>query len=418
MAKEETLPLTKAEKPRIFYGYIIVAAGLSIMLVIHGIINTFGVFFNSLLAEFGSTRAALSGVNSLAFLVMGFLAIFMGALNDRFGPRTVLTVGALLFGIGNLLMSQAGALWQAYLFFIVMSIGSSTSDVVPLSTIARWFVKRRGAMTGVLKVGTGLGMMVMPLVASTLIGAFEWRNSYLILGALTLVAAIPLAQLLRRNPHEMGLLPDGEKQPAIESPGSVEEGLSLREAIRTRQLWLVCGFYLTTVFCGMTILVHIVPHAVDLDISQTIAAGIVSTIGGTSIVGRLVMGFSGDKIGHKRGMVVCFLIAVIALSWLQVARELWMLYLFAAVYGFAHGGFYALTSPLIAGLFGTRSQGTLLGVVICCGTFGGSIGMVLAGYIFDVTKSYQLAFIILLVLAIIGLILTSLIRPITRGGEK
>jgi MFS family permease len=117
-------------------------------------------------------------------------------------------------------------------------------------------------------------------------------------------------------------------------------------------------------------------------------------------------------------MVVCFLIAVAALSWLLVAKELWMLYLFAAVYGFAHGGFYALTSPLIAGLFGTRSQGTLLGIVICCGTSGGSIGMVLAGYIFDVTKSYQLAFIILLVLAIIGLIFTTLIRPISRGGEK
>jgi MFS family permease len=92
-----------------------------------------------------------------------------------------------------------------------------------------------------------------------------------------------------------------------------------------------------------------------------------------------------------------------------------MLYLFAVIYGFAHGGFYALTSPLIAGLFGTRSQGTLLGIVIFSGTLGGSIGMVLAGYIFDVTKSYQLAFLILLILEIIGLILAALMRPVVKG---
>jgi MFS family permease len=270
-------------------------------------------------------------------------------------------------------------------------------------------------MTGLVKVGTGLGMTVMPLVASALISAFEWRKSYLILGILTFVVTIPLAQLFRRNPQEMGLLPDDKKQLATESLTLVEEGLSLREAIRTGQFWMVCGFYLATVFCGMTILVHIIPHAVDLNIPKSTAAGIVSTIGGASILGRLVMGFSGDKIGHKRALVVCFLIAVISLSWLQIAGELWMLYSFAIVYGFAHGGFYALTSPLIAGLFGTRSQGTLLGIVIFSGTLGGSIGMVLAGYIFDVTNSYQLAFLILLILEIIGFILAALIRPVVKG---
>ena len=418
MAKEETLPLTETGKPRVFYGYIIVAAGFFIMMIVHGTFTTFGVFFNPLLTEFGLTRAALSGANSFAFLIMGFMAILVGVLADKFGPRVVLTACALFFGAGHLLMSQVSALWQIYLVFIVIGIGLSASDVVPLATAVRWFVKKRGAMSGVMKVGTGMGMMTMPLVASALIGAFNWRNSYLILGALALVAVIPLAQLLRRDPREMGLLPDGRRQSGVESPALVEEGLTFREAIRTRQLWLVCGFYVTTLFCGMTILVHIVPHAVDLGVSATIAAGVVATIGGTSMLGRLVMGFAGDRIGNKQAMVVCFLILIAALSWLQVARELWMLYLFAAVYGFNHGGFFALISPTIAGLFGTRSQGTLLGIVICSGTLGGSIGSVLAGHIFDITGSYRLAFLILLVLAIIGLILTTLIRPISEGGEK
>lgn len=418
MANEETLPLTRAGKPKIFYGYIIVAAGFSSMMIVHGAFNSFGIFFTPLLAEFGSTRAVLSGAASLAFLLMGFTAIVMGVLTDRFGPRVVLTASALFFGGGHLLMSQADAIWQIYLFFIVIGIGLSASDVVPLSTVVRWFVKRRGAMSGVMKVGTGLGMMITPLVVSGLIGAVGWQNSYRILGALVLVTVIPLAQLMRRDPREMGLLPDGESQPVTEVPALVEKGLSLRETIRTRQLWFVCGFYLVILFCGNSILVHIVPHAIDLGVSPPIAAGSFAVIGGTSMLGRVVMGFAGDRIGIKRAMVVCFLILIAALFWLQVTRELWMLYLFAAAYGFNHGGFFALISPLIAGLFGTRSQGTLLGVVIFSGTIGGSIGALLTGHIFDITGSYQLAFLILLLLAIIGLILTTLIRPITEGSEK
>jgi sugar phosphate permease len=257
-------------------------------------------------------------------------------------------------------------------------------------------------------------MTTMPLLGNALISTFDWRPAYTILGIVVLVLVIPLAQLLRRDPAQMGLLPDGGERLA-DSPDPDEEGLSLREAVRTRQLWMVCGMYLTILFCAQTVLVHIVPHSIDLGISATRAAGVASTIGGASIIGRLTMGFSGDRIGHKQGMVVCFMILVTALSWLQFARGAWMLYLFAAVYGFNHGGFFALISPVIAGLFGTRSQGTLLGIVIFCGTIGGSISPILSGAIFDATNSYRIGFIILLVVAVMGLVLTASLKPI---GER
>ena len=418
LTAEEALPPEETRKPRFFYGYVIVAAGFSIMMIIHGIINTFGIFFNPLLAQFETSRAALSAASSLAFFTMGFAAILIGILADRFGPRVVLTTCAAIFGISYLLLSQASALWQVYLLFIVIGIGFSPSDVVPLSIVVRWFVKKRGIMSGVMKVGTGLGMMVMPLIATILISAFDWRISYRILGTLVLVTVIPLTQLLRRDPYEMGLLPDGKKQPDVQSPILAEGGLSFRESAYTRQLWIVYGFYVTILFCVQSILVHIVPHAVDLGISPTIAAGVASTLGGASMFGRIVMGFVGDRIGYKRAMSICFFILVIALSWLQFARETWMLFLFAAIYGFNHGGFFALISPLIAGLFGTRSQGTLLGIVIFSGTFFGSISPILTGRIFDITGSYQLAFLILLPVAIIGLILSTLVRPISKAGTE
>ena len=159
----------------------------------------------------------------------------------------------------------------------------------------------------------------------------------------------------------------------------------------------------------------------DLGISPTNAANVLAAIGGVSIVGRFTMGSAGDRIGHKLAMIICFLILVVALFWLQFAKELWMLYLFVAIYGIAHGGFFALISPMVAELFGTGSHGVIFGIVLFSGAIGGGIGSVLAGHIFDITTphSYQLAFLIFAGVSIIGLILCFLLRPvINKGGEK
>jgi len=149
----------------------------------------------------------------------------------------------------------------------------------------------------------------------------------------------PAAQLLKRDPREMGLLPDGETQLEPGSPLPSEAGLTFRQAVRTRQLWLLCGFYAAFLFAAQSVMLHVVPYAVDLGISETVAASLIAVVGGSSIAGRLVMGFSSDKIGRKRGILISFVIMVLVLSYLLTARQLWMLYLFAAVYGFNHGGF-------------------------------------------------------------------------------
>ena len=131
------------------------------------------------------------------------------------------------------------------------------------------------------------------------------------------------------------------------------------------------------------------------------------------MLGRLVMGIAGDRVGNKRAMIVCFIILVAVLAWLQVSKEVWMLYLFAVAYGFAHGGFFALFSLLAAELFGLSSLGAILGTIICAGTIGGAIGPALAGYIFDVTSSYQAAFLICAVIGTVGLVLTTILTPVT-----
>lgn len=382
------------------------------MVVMHGAFNSFGVFFTPLEDAFGCSRAVLSGANSVAFIVMGISAMLLGLLTDRFGPRLIMTVAGILFGAGYLLMSQVGAVWQIYLFLSLSGIGLCGADIVPLSSVVRWFVRKRGMLSGIMKVGTGLGMMSVPFISSLLIDNYGWNRAYLVLGIAVLVTVIPLSQLLRRDPREMGLLPDGDTATPERPVLAVEEGLSFREALKTRQLWMVCSFYFTIVYCGMTVLTHVVPYAEGLNIAKTQAASIVSMYGFASMFGRLVMGLLGDRLGHKRAMMISFFVAVIGMAWFQFSNALWMLYLFAIVYGFNHGGFFALISPLLAGLFGTRSQGVLLGIVIFCGTLGGSTGMWLSGYIYDVTGTYRIAFILLLCLVVFGLVNLAFIKPV------
>jgi MFS family permease len=310
-------------------------------------------------------------------------------------------------------MSQVSAIWQLYVFYsVIVGIGFSSTDVVALTTTARWFSKRRGMMTGIVKVGTGTGQLIMPLITSLFITTYGWRISYILLGTLVFLLMISSGQLLQRDPGQRGLLPDGDPKTSVSDLNRPEKGFSLVEAALTRQFWMVCVIYLLIGWCAMTILVHIVPHAMDLGISSIAAAGILSIIGAVSMVGRLVTGVAIDRIGTKKLMIMLFLILISSLLWVQGSNKLWMLYVFAVVYALGHGGFFTVISPVIAELFGISSHGVLFGIVSFGGTFGGAIGPLLAGHLFDILHSYQLVFFILVGIAVAGLILTLLLRPL------
>jgi len=406
------------KRPSLFYGYLIIAACFGIQAIGVGTHVAFGIFFKPLLAEFGWPRATLSGAHSLAFFMSGLLAIFIGRMNDRLGPRIVMTVTAILAGLGLILMSRLGAAWQIYLFYgILFGMGLSSADVIALSTTARWFVRRRGMMTGIVKVGSGGGQVLIPLAASVLIARFGWRTSYIVIGAFVMLALVAIAQVLRRDPSHMGLLPDGDSRTEISGPNTTERGISLREAIRGRPFWTICFANIAIVSCLMVIMLHIVPHTTDLGLSTATAAAILATIGGISMAGRLGIGIAIDRVGTRACILVCFILFVSAFLCIQLAKEPWMLILFAIVYGFGHGGYFTLISPLVAERFGIRSHGVLFGIVLFAGTFGGGMGPVIAGHIFDVTGSYSSAFWICTAVITLGFGLLLSLRQKTPARE-
>jgi len=421
MTRKEVLNSIKAMvenvKSKFFYGYIIVLAAFLIMMIMWGTIYTFGVFFNPLLIEFGWTRAETSGAYSLFMVLHGLLYIVTGRLNDRFGPRVVITTCGFFLGLGYLMMSQISAIWQLYLFYgAIISVGISGGFVPLTSTVARWFVKRRGLMTGIVVSGTGLGTMIMPPIASWLISSYGWRTCYIVVGITALVLIMSAAQFLRRDPGQRGRLPYGADEVKEEGLNLEAGGFSLREAIGTKQFWQFFVAWACFGFGILVIMVHIVPHAIDTGISPASAASILSIIGGLSLAGRVIMGGSGDRIGNKLAFIICFILLAITLSWVMAAKELWMLYLFAVVFGFAYGGHAPLGSSIIADLFGLSSHGVILGVTTVGVTIGGAIGPLLAGYIFDITGSYHLAFLVCAAVSVVGLILLSQLRLTSKEG--
>jgi len=279
------------------------------------------------------------------------------------------------------------------------------------STVARWFVKRKGAMIGIAVAGISVGTMIMPPVASWLISSYGWRTSYVVIGLMVLVITISVAQFLRRDPTQMRLLPYGQSE--VQEGGSNVEvsGFSLQEAMHTRQFWLLCVAFLSFGVSQTAIMVHIVPHATELGISATAAANVFVAIGGLGIVGRIVMGGTSDRVGCRAALIICFVLLAAGFAWLLVTKDLWMLYLFAAVFGFGYGGTSALMSPTVAEFFGLRSHGVILGVITFITTAGCAVGAVMAGSVFDTTGSYQVAFLICVALSIIGIILSALLRP-------
>ena len=419
MDRYAVMPSTGSKKPRFFYGYIIVLVVFLAIAVFEGIMYSFGVFLKPLIAEFGWTRAMTSGAYSLHFFLWAVLAVVAGRLNDKFGPRRVATVCGVLFGLGHILMSQISTLWQLYLLYGVMIAMGMSGGFVPLtSTVARWFTKRRGVMTGITISGVGVGVIVVPPLASHLIVSYGWRTSYLIIGVAALALITLAAQFLRRDPAQMGLLPYGEGEVEAESPNLEAEGASLLQAIRTGQFWMLGAIFFCQGFGQLVAMTHIVPHATDLGISAIVAANILAIIGGVSIAGRIGIGRASDRIGNKLSFIISFILFSVAFLWLLVTKELWMFHLFAVIFGLAYGGLVTLMSPVVAELFGLRAHGAILGTIFSIHLIGCAIGSLMAGWIFDITSSYHLAFLVCAILSIIALIITSRLKPARGEGYE
>lgn len=413
--KLERFSSTDKKSPRFFYGYIIVVAAFVIMLLTFGVNRAFGVFVNSLVADFGWSRAVVSGAYSLTQIAAGVFGIFAGKLGDRLGAKPLaITVGVVL-GLGLLLMSQVNVLWHVYLIYgLMISFGVGACWPVLMPLIPRWFTTRRGMMTGIIVSGSGFGFMVIPTFAGWLIQAYDWRIAYMTIGVIALLLIVVAAQYLKHDPSQIGQSPYGEMKVTKEYSALEITGLSLKEAVRTRDFGILCALFICFGFSSHSVLVHIVPHAIDTGFSAAKAASILTVAGGLNTVGRIAIGWSSDRIGAKRCLVVSLVILLVDLFLLRFVSTLWEFYVFSFFFGFALGGVLAVMSLVTTELFGVCSLGVIIGSMILMYTVGAATGPIIIGYIFDVTGSYQLGFFITALSALVACVLAVLLRPHIR----
>lgn len=408
------MKVKKSSSPKhpFFYGYIIVIASFFIFLVAFAAQSVYSIFFNPVLIEFGWSRTVTSGAFSLAMLISGLSAALMGRFNDRFGPRLMITICGLFIGTGYLLMSLIKAEWQLYLFYgLIVGIGVGGVFAILPPILARWFIKRRGMMTGVALAGTGTGALIVPPLASWMIYSHDWRTSYMVLGVVFLIIVLIASQFIKHDPAKMNLHPYGYKVEEQEKPQSATEGFSLSDSLKTRQFWQLIAMSICFGFTMFSVIVHIIVHATDIGIPAISAATIMIAIGASDVIGRSTMGSAADKIGNKRAFIIGFTLISAALFWLLIARELWMLYLFAVVFGLAYSTLGTVISPLAADTFGLRSHSSIYGLVVLGFQIGGTIGPLLVGYLFDVQGNYNTAFSVCAGVGIVGILLSVFLKP-------
>ena len=381
-----------------FYGWVVLGCCF-LATFCCGPFYVLGVFFKPLQAEFGWSATLTSSIHSFFILVSIFSTLLVGWATDKFGSRATLAVSGTLIGIGISLLSQVGDLWHFYLFYGIASMGTGALWTLPNATIQRWFAKSRGLTLGIVAAGIGAGTLVYAPVANNLILTYGWRMSYIIIGIGTWVLLMVAAGLIASSPEKKGLKPYGiEEGPTdVKMSGNSKEWRAgewtLREAMRTKSFWLLCGIYFCTVLPIQMALVHVVPFAIAIGIDATAAAGALALIGGLSIAGRIVMGTAARKTGFRLALIICAGISTVMFLWLLGVQSLWMLYFFAIIYGFSYGGKVPQITGLIGYCFPGKSLATIFGTIHAISMTGGIVGPLLGGFVFDRTGSYQIAFI-------------------------
>jgi len=384
-------------KTGIFYGWVIVAAASIIVALVWGCDETYVIFLPELCEELGWTRTAVSGAYSLGFIVATVLGIVAGRLNDRYGPRLILIVCLVISSVGFALMYTMKTTWQLYLFYgVIANVGMGFAWVPAISTVARWFIRKRGMALGIAEAGIGIGLFIMPPLIQFLMLKFGWRASYLILSGLLLVIGLPVSRLMRLNPSEKGLYPDGIRGTTENNssgklvPNTVD--FTPKQAIRTSQFGRL--FLINTMYSlRIGIAIHLKAYMISFGIPEMTAATGIGLRSGAYTVGAIIISKLSDRIGRKIPLFISFLVMALMMLWLVKARQPWEFYLYFVIAGFSAGSF-VLFPAIIGDWFGLKFHGSILGLLDLATGIGASIGPLLAGYIFDTRGSYELAIII------------------------
>ncbi len=346
--------------------------------------------------EFGWPRAVPSFAFSLQFIGSGFGGIVMGYVLDRLGFGVPALIGAIMVGTGAILVSNIDAAWQLYAIYgFMFGLSGQGSLAAPaMANIARWYEKRRGMAVGITASGLSIAGIIWPPVFGYVMGTIGWRDMYFWFGIFALCVMLPLCLVVRHRPP-LFVPPDpagGRARGDTQSTVRHSEPPPLSNmAIQSS---LCCAILGCCVAMALP-LGHIVALVTDLGYPVMNAVEVLSTVLLASFVSRAVcLGFLSDRIGGLRALGIFSIVQASSLAALVMVQELWAFYAVAALFGLGYGGIFPVYALVVRDHLPITEAGRRTGVIFLFGAVAMGIGSWMGGYLFDLTGSYTLPFLI------------------------
>ena len=368
-----------------------------LMLMSTTVFQGVGTFFVALERNFGWTRTTLSGAFALSRAEGALLGPLEGFLVDRLGTRRMVVIGYFVMGLGFIFYSQIQSVWQFYVAYIAISLGSGVGGWIAIVTlINNWFSRRRALAMSLAVSGVQLGGFLVPLMAWG-IENHDFRKTALGIGVVLILVAFPASRLMHNRPEDIGQQPDGA--PAAPPGGSPAESessgipdMTPRQALRTVAFWVIAVARLTSVVSIITLSVHLVPKLTDSGISLITANFVVTLYTFVAFLSGFVAGYLADRTSKVVVLFVCMFMQALAMCILAFTDTLPMAVAFAVLWGAGFGGRVPLMTAIVGDFFGRKHFGSILGTNMVPSNIAMIFAPLFAGFMFDLRQSYFIPF--------------------------
>ena len=417
----------RRKKNEVFYGWWVVAA-CSLVNAFGGGVYFYGfsVFFLPIKEALKISSASTSLIFSLSRAEGALEGPLAGYLIDRFGPRKILTIGAIIVAVGYVLLSQVNSfIWFLIIYLGILSLAFNASfSGSTMAVVNNWFVRRKGLTMAISIAAYSLGGSIFAPLLAIGIQNIGWRGTMVLTGIMVAAVVIPFAQLLRPSPESMGLLPDGDvpvedASSDVAGKGRLDEAndFTVGEALKTSSYWLLAvGTMLRTGTLG-TLIVHFVPMMVWKGHSEQTAAVMLGMMAFLSIPTRIGIGYLGDSWSRTKILSGGMALGALCLILLQNANTLLILWVFISIFSFVEG-LSALNWALVGDFFGRKRFATLRGILSLVYSWGMILMPVIAGTIYDRTDSYNIVIWIFMAMYVVGAIIFLIIRKPTLPARQ
>lgn len=379
--------------------FVIVTAFFSLLAIVGFALYGLPLFYNSYIDEFGWSRKIVTSGNAYAKILVaplfGFLA---GWIVDKYGPRKMLITGAIMTLFAFLGLSIMKSLSVFYLSYVFVALGYVFGGPLPCQVlISRWFTKNRGKAMGIAYLGIGTGFTIVPQLVAFLERKLEWNMALIVLGLLIVLISVPLALFVRDSPSGSGK--NTTPEPAV----------PIKTILKNPYFYLLAIGSMCSIGAVGGINQHLKLYLKDLEMNDAAIANIISLVAFMSLGGRVIMGWLADIFPRKYVMILIYLLVGGAIPLLLLPDFPGRLTIFAVVFGLGLGGDYMII-PLIAGdLFGVRTLGRVMGIVLVADGIAEAGMPMFVGSMFDLHGSYMIGFILLIGLALLGTLIVSLL---------